>query len=306
MRAFLSVCVLLVITVTANNLDDEWKAMLNNPPAKAVQEYDDLALRAAVLVSRITELKVTGEIDMVCSGGGDYDAYYLGVAMVASRVEAAKKGLVIPRYAGASAGGQAPFEMSLKGENATILARLSYGVLTEENPNHYSSVAVATLLQQHHWRLMASWQTTKYGERYPSLNGIVFLALSCLDPLPKLVKVSNFSDPVKAEHAFLGTGSVYESYDGMPCSDGGAESGKKMTPLFQDGLRPQMIVDLMACHGYSPFRIKSSEYIKGIQKGQDEMAAFLSTGSCDGCAISLCPKGAKVNKNVCASALQAT
>ena len=38
----------------------------------------------------------------------------------------------------------------------------------------------------------------------------------------------------------MGTGTFFEWYDGMPCSDGGAESGKDMTPLFEDALRPQV------------------------------------------------------------------
>ena len=29
------------------------------------------------------------------------------------------------------------------------------------------------------------------------------------------------------------TGTTFELYQGMACSDGGATSGKKMTPLFQ-------------------------------------------------------------------------
>ena len=83
-----------------------------------------------------------------------------------------------------------------------------------------------------------------YNRRYASslskLDGVDFLALTCLDPIfPKLVMVSNFTSPEQAEHAFIGTGTVAETYDGMLCSDGGSASGPKMTPLFQDGAQPQ-------------------------------------------------------------------
>ena len=56
------------------------------------------------------------------------------------------------------------------------------------------------------------------------------------------MKVSNFTSPAQAASAFMGTGTYFEWYNGMPCSDGGAESGKDMTPLFEDALRPQVRV----------------------------------------------------------------
>ena len=46
----------------------------------------------------------------------------------------------------------------------------------------------------------------------------------------------------QAASAFMATGTVFELYEGKPCSDGGSTSGKRMTPLFQDGLRPQITV----------------------------------------------------------------
>jgi len=89
----------------------------------------------------------------------------------------------------------------------------------------------------------------------------------------------------------------------MPCSDGGSESGPKMTPLFQDGLRQQLIVDLMAIDGASVFRVNTTQYVPIIERGMDEVANFLRTGTCHdpkgGCPISLCPKGADVKKNTC-------
>ena len=49
----------------------------------------------------------------------------------------------------------------------------------------------------------------------------------------------------QATHAFMSTGTFAEEYDGMLCSDGGSTSGPDMTLLFQDALRPQLIVNLM-------------------------------------------------------------
>jgi len=199
-----------------------------------------------------------------------------------------------------------PFELLLKGENTTLLSHLSYGLLTKLYPNHFSNQVMCGLVQDHHWRLMASWQTKTYADSLASsLDGKVFLALSCLEPiLPKLVIVSNFTAKSdQATHAFMATGTVLETYDGKVCSDGGATSGPNMTPLFQDGLRPQVIVDIMhtGFPGTDVFKVVLDDYIKMIQLGQDEAAEFLRTGKVtrDSKVITLCPKGAKVDKNVC-------
>ena len=72
---------------------------------------------------------------------------------------------------------------------------------------------------------------TKYNATLHKLDGKVFLALSCLDPLPKLVKVSEFVSTEQTEHAFMGTGTFVEWYDGMLCSDGGSMSGKSLSIL---------------------------------------------------------------------------
>merc|ERR1711988_1191004 len=123
---------------------------------------------------------------------------------------------------------------------------------------------------------MAAWQSQKYAGSLSSLDSKVYLALSCLDPLPKLVKVSNYTSPSQAEHAFMGTGTVAEWYDGMLCSDGGSMSGKKMTPLFQDHVRPQLIVDLMQSGGSTDMvvRFNTTEAVALCQKGQDEAIQF--------------------------------
>ena len=67
---------------------------------------------------------------------------------------------------------------------------------------------------------MASWQTEKYADSLSDLDNKIFLALSCLDPLPALVKVANFTAvDDQATHAFMATGTVAEIYDGKLCSD---------------------------------------------------------------------------------------
>lgn len=275
---------------------------MDSSPQEAIEIAQNLSARAdAIIASLPASLRVTGDVDVSISGGGNYDGYYMGVAMVLSRV----KNLNQQRFTGASAGGMMPFELVLKGENVTLLTHLSYGVLTKLYPKYFSFQAQDGIEQDHHWRLMASWQTKKYADSLAVLDDKVFLALSCLHPiLPKLVIVSKFTSVRdQATHAFMATGTTLESYDGKICSDGGAMSGADMTPLFQDGLRPQIIVNLM--HTGFPilnvFKVILDDYIKMIQLGQDEAEEFLTTGKIarDQKAITLCPKGAKVGKNVC-------
>jgi hypothetical protein len=71
------------------------------------------------------------DIDVVCSGGGNYDAFYMGVHMILDRV-AANKGWNIHRHAGVSAGGMMPMEIALKSESTTLKSHLSYGVLSAQ------------------------------------------------------------------------------------------------------------------------------------------------------------------------------
>ena len=69
---------------------------------------------------------------------GNHDAFYMGIQMILSRLEADPDiDIKSMRYAGASAGGQMPFEVALRGEHHTLLTHLSYGVLSSDNPNWY-------------------------------------------------------------------------------------------------------------------------------------------------------------------------
>jgi len=296
-----------VWTVPARGEDGDalWMGWLENGfPNDAVLVAQNLTSRAAVVAHTLPQkLSVPTDIDVVCGGGGNYDGYYMGVSMVLSRVNY----LNVHRYAGASAGGMMPFEIALKGELQTLQEHLSYGILMAKYPGilDFGNMASAAALQDHHWRLMSDWMTKKWEHNLSSLDGKIHLALSCLDPiLPKLVMVSNFTSQDQADHAFMGTGTMYETYDGMACSDGGAMSGKKMTPLFQDKQRGQLIVDLMATTQSYPSKYSLSEYASMIQKGQDDAAEFLATGKCS-CAtgkplaITYCPLGSKTSSNIC-------
>ncbi len=292
----------VVLGIAAAPVDDAWNMYYREGTPSAYNTTKSLLKRAESLAAplRSVNLSVSGDVDMVISGGGNLDAYYMGIQTIFNRVPS----LRMHRYAGASAGGMMPFEFALKGESLTVATHYAYAQLCTEYPDSFKNVATASYEQDHHWRLMAAWQTANYssvlGER---LDGKVTVALSCLDPLPKLVLVDHYTAvDDQATHAFMGTGTFFERYDGMPCTDGGGMSGPKMTPLFQDHARDQVIVDLMQTgqpKSMALAPVDLDKYDALARQGQDEAVAFLRTGRCRADAITLCPASADTSRKVC-------
>ena len=193
----LFVAALSLVRADATKLDATWMNYLNNPPAAATQAATTLGNRADAIVAAKKDHAMArrtsslADIDAVISGGGNLDAYWFGARMVLSRL-AATTNVTVHRRAGASAGGMLPFEIALKGEALTLEHHLAYGLLEQENPSSFNEIT-AGLRQDHHWRMMAPWMLNKWNSTLPSLDGKIFLALSCLDPVPKLVLVSEFT-----------------------------------------------------------------------------------------------------------------
>lgn len=302
------------VTSWNSGLDQQWQRYLDSPPPQVTNLSTALEARADVVVSSIdTPVFLSGDIDVVCSGGGDLNGYYMGVLMVLSRLQS-RGSLRQVRHAGASAGGWMSFENKLKGEARTLMAYLSYGLLEEHYPVHYATTASAVLLQDHHWRMMAIWQANKWNASLDTLDGNVYLALTCLNPMSTLILVDEYTSPEQAASAFVATGAILEHYDGMICSDGSGKSGPRMTPLFADGpagtsLRMQLVVDLMhVTNAVDTFQMgfgkfTTAQYAALVRRGQDEAAELLRTGKPprrDARAITLCPAGARVVDHVCA------
>ncbi|GMH65211.1 hypothetical protein TL16_g04144 [Triparma laevis f. inornata] len=272
----------LVATSSASDVDDAWKDFLVNPPSQAVEAANELQQRADGIANNLSNAKLAfdlTEIDVVCSGGGNFDAFYMGASMVLSRLSAAQAN--VQRYAGVSAGGMMPFEIALKGETTTLESHLSYGVLSAEYAASYKSALEAMYLEDHHWRIMASWQTETYADQLAdSLNNKVFVGTSCLTPLPKLIIISEYTaSDDQATHAFMSTGTY-------------------------DGRRPQLIVDLMATGFPSDmvYRVDFEQYKSLIEVGMDEMEQFLREGKTSDerpDIITLCDVGSDVSSNVC-------
>lgn len=291
-------------TASYASLDASWMRMLTGTlPPRAVDAVKALEQRAAKKASTIPpEPNITGATDVVCSGGGNLDAFFLGAYMIFARTRA----LSMVRFAGASAGGMLPFELVLKGERNTLETHLAYGVLQEEWPITFGNDVTAAAAQDHLWRRMAAWQASRWNASLASLDGRVYLALTCLKPLPSLVMVSDYPNVDAATRAFMATGTILEWYGGWPCSDGGTESGKKMTPLFGGPTgrvreRGQVIVDLMQTGASLGMvaRYNLTQYVRLMEHGQDAAVQFLTTGRAAKDSITFCPVGAQISKDVC-------
>lgn len=292
-------------SASASPLDGAWQQLLDDPPARAVRLTDRLSARADRLVDELdpTTLQVTGDHDVVISGGGNLGGFYLGMSMVLSRVEAGPADFSLARFAGASAGGMLPYELELKGERLTLEHHISYGMLTEANRYLYQWMPIAAYLQDQHWRLMARWQTDTYAGQLSGLDDTVFLATSCFTPLPTLVMIDHYeAADDQASKAFMATGTMVQDYDGMLCTDGGLMSGPHMTPLFEDGARDQIVVNLMETGFPAPlvWRLRLDPWLRLVMAGQDAAVEFLEIGATSHVPlVTLCPAGATIVAHVC-------
>ena len=181
---------------------------------------------------------------------------------------------------------------------------MSYAQLVSEYKDYFSNAVSEMYMQDHLWRIMADWQMRAYGGVLSEkLNGVVFVGITCLKPLPVQVTVGEYTvEGGQAGSAFMATGTVLEIYDGYICSDGGATAGANMTPLFQDGLRDQIIVDLMAT-GYPSdmvYSVEREEYVSLIKEGMEEMGRWLKDGVTEREGIiTRCEVGKDVLNNIC-------
>merc|ERR1712196_153404 len=101
----------------------QWKQWIASGwPQEAKDVAGKLSTRAISKVQQVLTNKKLGDIDVVVSGGGNFDGYYMGVSMILQKLQ----GTTARRWAGASAGGMMPFEEALMGQPETLLLHLSF------------------------------------------------------------------------------------------------------------------------------------------------------------------------------------
>ena len=104
----------------ADPIDAKWSQYLDSPPAAAVSLAAALEARAdnvtaSLLNAGAGSFNVSlGSFDVVCSGGGDLNAYYMGIEQVLSRLEARVPTMREHRHGGVSAGGWMSFENAVR------------------------------------------------------------------------------------------------------------------------------------------------------------------------------------------------
>lgn len=141
------------VPVSESAIDAAWRIYFSQGTPSSWNQTAALLGRAEAIAAPLKDdLAVSGDVDIVVSGGGNLDAYYMGAQTIFSRVPA----LRVHRYAGASAGGMMPFEFALKGERLTLSTHFAYAQLCAEFPEAFSGMAKAAYEQDHHWRESAS------------------------------------------------------------------------------------------------------------------------------------------------------
>ena len=107
-----------------SSLKRRFLELVHNPPAEVVKAQQELLARADRRAELASNGIVPASLDVVVAGSGFLSLYYLGVQTVVSRI----KGTKCERFSGASSGAQAPLELLLTGEAATLNSYLVHGL----------------------------------------------------------------------------------------------------------------------------------------------------------------------------------
>ena len=74
------------------DLDDTWQKWLEAPPREAFDAAANLTARADEIVEALlndtdaqAKIDALGDVDMVVSGGGNLDSYYMGIHLIVER-----------------------------------------------------------------------------------------------------------------------------------------------------------------------------------------------------------------------------
>ena len=244
--------------------------LVHNPPAEVVKAQQELLARADRRAELASNGIVPASLDVVVAGSGFLSLYYLGVQTVVSRI----KGTKCERFSGASSGAQAPLELLLTGEAATLNSYLVHGYLCGDQ-----WLGSAMLSADSHWKALGADMMEKHASELNKLDGKCFVSVTRWTrrgPKNHLYSQWSAMGPKLAAEAFYATGTALTKCDGYWCSDGGAPLNE---PLFSDAppgrgtliVRPTRsgLPMRMAC-GYS-----FEQAIKAIELGQDDAVAML-------------------------------
>ena len=244
------------IWVTRGLASLRWKPSLSKVDADlrvrlAASPSDDpriagLAARAKAGVDKLKRKSWwPKEIDILCSGGGSMAVYFVGVHYVLSAL--ARRGMLsLNRYAGASSGGKVILMTIAGGDDEAA----QFYLACADSQEAYGGVGPALVDHQQRWAatsLAERWwaRNPKVGEL---LSGKAHVAVTTPFSSPRAKLYSDFETPEKVEEAFVATGTFLARCRGKWSCDG-AFSLPCNGPVFADGLRPQLVVDLLRAPG---------------------------------------------------------
>lgn len=216
------------------------------------------------------------DIDVLCSGGGNMVAYFIGFHCVLSALSS-RGSLTLGRYAGASSGAKAIL-MILAGGDAEA-AHFYLACADSQAANGGAGPA----LVDHQQRWVASLLTERWWARNPKvgdlLTGRAHVSVTTPFNAPRAKLHNDFETPDKVQEAFVATGTFYARCRGLWSCDGAiAQPCNK--PIWQDG-RSQLVVDLLKAPGMSlvyAWRVPSFEV---FERGVEDALAFFASESLD-------------------------
>lgn len=128
----------------------------------------DCGLSLASLQPRASAPAV-GLLTPLRSAAGFLSLYFLGVHSVLSRLTRCA------RFAGASSGGQAPLELLLAGEAATLDAYLAHGAVCGQ-----ATAVRAVWAADRHWRAWGDALVEAHADRLPEIDGVCYVSVTHL------------------------------------------------------------------------------------------------------------------------------
>jgi hypothetical protein len=206
---------------------------VRSPPTDVVAVRQRLLSRAERLAETVPRAAVPPAVDVVVAGSGFLSVYYLGVHSVLSRLTDCK------RFAGASSGAQAPFQLLLAGEAATLDSYLCHGLLFGRQ-----WLGPAMFSADQNWKALSAELVSRHAHELPKLDGRCVVSVTrWTRGGPRNVLYTEWSGQQQlATEAFYATGTALTRCGGYWCSDGGCACEPQLERAHRRRSRDSMCV----------------------------------------------------------------
>ena len=216
-------------------------------------------------------------LDLVLSGGGFKNCYSAGVALALKLLYAKHNRGEVRRIAGASAGAQVALGIVNESYGAMLLWCMSVAATIQKYP-----LMQPFPMWRHFWHRLAQLSVPPAGKLHVSITRLGWYGEGFF---MRNSVVSDFVDADDLGEALLSSGALpwvlceglVRQFRGEWVTDGGATQN---TPVFRDGVRPQLIVRF----GHLPRRLQkvvyfsNDEMLQLVERGMDDLTAFVRDG----------------------------